>query len=174
MAEYNGWKNYETWNAALWLDNDQGAQQRWTERAEELVQEAIDNDESDPRDEAEETLAKELEADCDEQFEACVKASGMFADILNAGLREIDWRDIAEHYLADVEIFSAGWNMPGYMPDNPPALFTDAEDARSYIFDQMEDVVTNPEDEARANACRDGKGEYGETIGDYHYFVTKL
>lgn len=21
---YNGWKNYETWNVALWLDNDQG------------------------------------------------------------------------------------------------------------------------------------------------------
>ena len=24
MEGYNGWKNYETWNVALWLGNDEG------------------------------------------------------------------------------------------------------------------------------------------------------
>lgn len=24
MDRYNGWKNYETWNVALWIGNDEG------------------------------------------------------------------------------------------------------------------------------------------------------
>ncbi|MFX6019113.1 hypothetical protein ABTF08_19745, partial [Acinetobacter baumannii] len=29
--EYNGHYNYETWNLALWIDNDQGTHEYWRE-----------------------------------------------------------------------------------------------------------------------------------------------
>lgn len=184
---YNGWKNYETWNAALWLDNDQRAHEEWNSRAEELLQEAIEADESDnPKGDAAEKLAEELEADCDARLEEIggQVITGMFADILNAGLREIDWRDIADHYLADISIYAAGWNMPGYMPDNPPALFLDVNAAREYIADEIERETentsqdeTSPEESAGSlaiEALKKPGGEYGETIGNYHYFVSEV
>jgi hypothetical protein len=41
--EYNGWYNYETWNAALWCDNDQGLYEYFTEEAQRLFNEADGN-----------------------------------------------------------------------------------------------------------------------------------
>ena len=32
---YNGWKNYETWNVALWIGNEEGSYNYWRERSQE-------------------------------------------------------------------------------------------------------------------------------------------
>lgn len=93
---YNGWTNYETWNLALWLDNDQGSYEHWRERAEEVYR---DTDGDDRRDDAYTALAKELEADIKESQPT---VTGFRADMLNAALSEIDYREIAEHYIDDV------------------------------------------------------------------------
>jgi len=36
MSEkYNGWTNYETWLANLWMDNDEGSYNHWQSEAQE-------------------------------------------------------------------------------------------------------------------------------------------
>jgi len=86
MEQYNGWKNYETWLVALWIDND-GDADYWTERAAEIA---------DTYD-----LAKEMEGHYTERSEWVIPPQGMFNDLFNSALREVSWYDIAEHYIND-------------------------------------------------------------------------
>jgi hypothetical protein len=40
MADYNGWTNWETWNVALWIGNDEGlynCQQEFIRHADEEI-----------------------------------------------------------------------------------------------------------------------------------------
>jgi hypothetical protein len=83
---YNGWSNYETWNAKLWLDNDQGT-------ADEMNRMARHAEAG--------KLAQEIKAfvlECSPDLGA-----SMFADLLNAALSEVDWYEIAEAYIQDNE-----------------------------------------------------------------------
>lgn len=177
---YNGWSNYETWAAKLHIDNEQGEYERWGERSRELLQAAIDADEQDPKAEAATSLADELESSCSENAPSL---TGFYADVLNTALQAIDWREIAENMLSEFDVFAAGWNTPGCMPDNPPQLFIGSDDAREYIADEMDRIADEDDEEllqlteelyAAAKKCRNNDGEYGRTIGGYHYFVNKV
>ena len=70
---YQGWKNYETWAVALWLDNYQGSYEYWRERIEELTSEVGPDD-------AVHELADELQADHEE---AKPELDGVWGDLLN-------------------------------------------------------------------------------------------
>lgn len=94
---YNGWSNYETWNVALWMDNDPSTYEHWRERAQDFVDEKGSKAlaESDAY-----QLGDEIEASHEE---AAPELQGCYADILSAALREVDWREIAEHLIADAD-----------------------------------------------------------------------
>jgi hypothetical protein len=101
--EYNGWTNYETWLANLWADKD-GDGERWNEYAKELLDEARDDgeDETKARATASGKLADRIKEEHEEHIEQ-LDLSGLMADLLNAGSREINWREIAERRVSDAE-----------------------------------------------------------------------
>jgi hypothetical protein len=37
-------------------------------------------------------------------------------------------------------IYSAGWNMPGYLPETDPELFEDPAEAKTYIREEIERI----------------------------------
>jgi hypothetical protein len=106
---YNGWTNYETWAVKLWMDNDRGSYNYWREAIEEAWFSTADkhpNEFMDRSSNARTLLADRLKDEHDSQsdhpvFEA---ANGtVYADLLNAALSEVDWREIANSLLESAE-----------------------------------------------------------------------
>ena len=81
---YNGWTNYETWVVNLWMGEDGSGY--WDERARE----AKDTYE----------LSQMLK---DEHEEMAPETTGVFADLINAALSEVNWYEIAEGLREDIE-----------------------------------------------------------------------
>lgn len=86
--EYNGWKNYETWNVALWLDNDQGSQEMVLDMARNVKDSET----------ATVDLADQLK-DMVEENNPLNDQSSMYTDLLNAAISEVDFMEIANNYL---------------------------------------------------------------------------
>jgi hypothetical protein len=178
---YNGWTNYETWLVNLWMDND-GSDSMVREWAEECLQDAIDKgcDANSLRNDAAYELGQRIRMYHDEMQESTIEVFGVFADLINASLREVNWYEIAEHYTNDITIYSAGWNMPGCLPDSDPALFIDAGDALEHIRDQVSNVDDAPEDawdaiQAAADSIEaDANGEFSQQFRGLVYWVSKV
>jgi len=95
---YNGWTNYETWNVACWIQNDCGEHERWGEAAADQLR-AEHTAEIDPetwKAEAFNSLASVMR---DEYDEAVPELTGFYADLLSAALSDVNWYEIAGHYV---------------------------------------------------------------------------
>ncbi len=100
---YNGWKNYETWNVALWLGNEEGSHEEALCMAADVYRDAV------PGKYEWQTRESQAAYELGKQFQAMIEDANplvgdasMFSDLLSAALSAVEWSDIARHYLDDV------------------------------------------------------------------------
>jgi hypothetical protein len=99
-STYNGWRNYETWLTNLWLTNDEGTYEYWREQAREAWRHAEATDILTREQAARGDLAARLKDEI-EEYTPCPEA-GLYSDLLNAALSEVDWHEVADAFLEDI------------------------------------------------------------------------
>ncbi len=84
---HEGWSNYVTWAVKLWMANEEGSCRYWQAEAEDYRDDA--DGLASVLKEAHEVSLPELE--------------GFAADLLNAAFAEVNWTEIAESLIGDLE-----------------------------------------------------------------------
>ena len=98
---YNGWTNYETWCVALWLDSDCGTYNHYQQLAQHCFDDADIHEHLGITkvEHAVYELSKRIK---EEVEEAQPEVQGLYADLLGAALSEVNWFEIASHYIDDI------------------------------------------------------------------------
>lgn len=122
--EYNGWTNYETWLANLWLSNDQWTvdflHDTWKEN---LMPEAIEQ-ELDDQDLVE--LMSHLISNTLEEMTELGTGASLATDLINAALGEVNTREIAHALIEWGDVEDTRQRYAEAMEyDNRPTLITD-------------------------------------------------
>ena len=90
--KYNGWTNYATWLCNLWFDNFD-----FSDDIEDL------SDDCDSPMDLLPLIENHIELVVEDYLDAVVdEKNGFVSDLIQAAYNDIDFRDIAEHYVDDV------------------------------------------------------------------------
>lgn len=101
---YQGWKNYETWLVALWLDNEASSYRYWRDAAgwhrvtaAETVQ--VRQCRWTSKEATRFNLADQLKQEVGDSKPLTVPS--MYSDLLDAALSAVDWHEIARNILEE-------------------------------------------------------------------------
>ena len=101
MDKYNGWTNYETWNINLWMGESDSY---YREMAQDAYDNAVIQYEWQTKDSAAITdLAEQLKDQHQEAMDELNLQNGPFFDLLGCALSEVNWYEIARHFIDEVE-----------------------------------------------------------------------
>lgn len=90
--KYQGWSNYETWLVALWLDNDEYAQELAQKEASQYDTLSEDDNASwEDSNNFKDFVIDTLICNCDE-------LGGFIQDLVNATLGEVDYSELIHHF----------------------------------------------------------------------------
>ena len=102
--KYSGWSNYPTWSWKLWMDNSPND---WDERCQELYDNAEDEKYLTRLEVATKELETQLKSECEEYYEEFIEPSvgtaGSFTDIFSWAIEMIDFYEIAENMMSEVD-----------------------------------------------------------------------
>jgi hypothetical protein len=101
--EYNGWFNYETWSANLWITNDQGLYEIATDYAKQEIEGHDQGEVINPY-HLGETLRDWIENDLLtlENISGNQDLFNMLTDIGSLG--RVNWREIADNFINELRV----------------------------------------------------------------------
>jgi hypothetical protein len=103
MSErYQGWTNNETWRVALWLGNEEGSYNWCREVARECWGEVEAEKPFTRAEKATFAMAEWLKEEFEEGNPLKEKGATVYSDLLWAALSEVNWHEIAGHYIEEV------------------------------------------------------------------------
>jgi hypothetical protein len=100
-SRYKMCTNCETRKVAFWLSNDDSREQYWRDEAQYYWDEATATKTQTREESATYALAKLLQDDI--EVDNLPNLDGCYKDLLVAALSEVDWGEIAEHYIYHVQ-----------------------------------------------------------------------